>query len=83
MNPQLFQLLDSALWLLVAAAVMAAGMLLLYLALGFYGLVLTKFINQIGVTAAFIEYCRDKRNRGARWQPWLNWTIRKWRDGVR
>jgi hypothetical protein len=66
--------------LFVSACATAASMLILYLALGLYGLILTRLVNYVGATAAFVAFCREKRNRGARWQQWIDWTIRGWRN---
>lgn len=78
-SPFLLQLVDNVLWFVAAAAVMALGMWLLYLAMGLYGMALTKLINHLGATAAFIDFCHLRRNRRTRWNRMVNWTIERWR----
>ena len=79
LNTNFVWLADEALWFVAVAGLMALAMWLLYLALGLYGMALTKLINQLGATAAFIEFCQQKRNRNTRWSRMVNWTIQKWR----
>ena len=83
MNAHWVGLVDNALWFLAAAFVMALGMWLLYLALGFYGLALTKLVNQIGATAALIAFCHSKRNQKTWWSRWVGWSIEDWREDPR
>lgn len=80
MNAGLVSLVDSALWFLAAAAVMALGMWLIYLALGLYGMALTKLVNQLGATAALIHFCHEKRNLNTWWNRMLAWSIKSWHE---
>lgn len=58
---------------------MALAMWLLYLALGVWGMALKRLINNMGVMAAFIEFCNQKRNRRTRWSRMIDWSIERWR----
>jgi hypothetical protein len=78
-NADVIRLVDNLLWVLAAACIMALAMWLLYLALGLYGLALTKLIQHLGATAAFIEFCQQKRNRNTRWNRLVNWSVERWR----
>ena len=79
MNADLVRLADDALWFVAAAALMVLGMWLLFLALGLYAWALTKLVRQMGATAAFIDFCHQRRNREARWNRMINWSIERWR----
>ena len=79
MNPDIVRFVDNTLWFVAAAALLALGMWLLYLALGLYGMALTKLVNQLGATEAFIAFCREKRNRSSHWNRLINWSLKRWR----